>query len=74
MKMFAAAAAPVAYPLKGIDVQVSSAFAGRRRDPVILAKIEQGEWDRLKAGDAEKHAVLENWKRLQAETIGGKLS
>ena len=69
IKMFAAAAAPVAYPLKGIDVQMSRAFTSRRRDPVIMARIEQGEWERLKASDAEKQAILEQWDKLHAEPL-----
>ena len=74
MKMFAAAAAPVAYPLKGLDVGVSNAFAGRRRDPVVVARIEQGEWERLKASDAEKQAVIEAWGRLQTHSWENELS
>ena len=70
MKMLAAAAAPVAYPLKGFDVQVSSAFAGRRRDPVVAARIEQGEWERSKASEADVNAILDRWKALQTSSNG----
>ena len=69
MKLFAAAAAPLAYPLRGLDVQMTRLFAGRRRDPVMIARFEQGEWERLKASDAEKQAIVKQWEILGANTM-----
>nr|OQO00313.1 hypothetical protein B0A51_17763 [Rachicladosporium sp. CCFEE 5018] len=46
MKLCEAMAAPVGYPLKGIEMEISQAIARRHRDPVDTARIAQA-WKAL---------------------------
>lgn len=64
-KLLAAMAAPIAYPLKGLDVQMSKAFARQRRDPVVMVLIEQGEREYAGASSAERQAIVEQWQTVE---------
>jgi hypothetical protein len=65
VKMFSAMAAPVGYPLKGVDVRWSRIMANRKGDPVIRAKILQGEHESLLASSEEKAEILRRWHDLE---------
>ena len=64
VKLLAAAAAPVAYPLKGIDVQVTQIAARRQWNHVIAMKVQQGEHEFLEAGKSEKQFIIDRWNEL----------
>ena len=66
-KWLSAMAAPVAYPLKGLDVTVTNAFRRKRRDLVSLARMELGEWEYAEANKEERQAVVDRWNELQLE-------
>ena len=57
-------AAPVGYPLKGIDMEIAKAVARRYRDPVDTAKIAQGEWEYHESSEVNRQEVLAAWKAL----------
>ena len=64
MKMFSAMAAPVGYPLKGVDVALTSATHAYRRDHIKHAKLDRGQYELSIATAAEKAAVLDAWLRI----------
>lgn len=64
VKMFSAMAAPVGYPLKGVDASINSAFNSRKRDPVRQGKIDRGQEEVFSATAEEKTAVLGAWLRI----------
>jgi hypothetical protein len=65
VKMFSAMAAPVGYPLKGVDVRWSKIMANRQGDPVIRGKILQGEHEFSSASSEEKAEILRRWHDLE---------
>lgn len=67
MKLFSAAAAPVGYPLKGVDVRASKIFARRGGDMVERAMLERGEYELLHATSSQQQAVLKHWDELAYE-------
>lgn len=64
-------AAPIGYPLKGLDVEIATAVAKRHRDPIDAARIAVGEWEYNEASEAERNAVLAAWHRLPESACEG---
>jgi hypothetical protein len=66
VKLFSAMAAPVSYPLKGVDVRWNKILANRQGDPVIQVKILQGEHEFSLASSEEKAEILRQWHDREA--------
>ena len=60
-----AAAAPVAYPLKGVDVAVSKLIVKDPEDSIRSARIVQGEYEYAEAREEKRQAILSAWESLR---------
>ena len=57
----------VGYPLKGIDAQVTKGATMKIFDPIISARVAQGEHEYVKISEEEKRNIVEEWHLKIAE-------
>jgi hypothetical protein len=50
------------YSLKGLDMEISKAFGGGNSNAIMVARLAQGEQEYLKASDATKKEIIEQWR------------
>jgi hypothetical protein len=58
----AAMSGTVGYSLKGVDVAISNASGSRKCNPVVAARLAQGEQECLEASDATKKDIIQRWQ------------
>jgi hypothetical protein len=51
----------VGYSLKGVEVEITKALRGLNGDPIVSARVAQGEWEFLEASEEEKREVVAGW-------------
>ena len=56
----------VGYPLKGIDVAITKGASEKILDPVIHARVAQGELEYEGASEAEKKDIIDRWVALMS--------
>lgn len=51
----------VGYSLKGINAEFSKGATARIFEPVLSARVAQGEWEHLPASEEEKTEIVQWW-------------
>lgn len=78
------ASAILGYSLKGIDAEITKVATQKIFDPVVSARMAQGELEYLEVSEAEKMEIIQQWyikvtenkkkkeKKLQSKNKTGK--
>lgn len=61
------ASAILGYSLKGIDVQITKVAKQKIFDPIVSARMAQGELEYLEVSEAEKREIIQQWYIKVAE-------
>lgn len=57
-------AAPVAYPLKGLELDFDRLAGLKSPDPIVASRMQQGELDYRASTSAQMQAVIAQWTEL----------
>lgn len=76
------ASAMIGYSLKGIDAEINKAMTREILDPIVSARLAQGELEYLEVSKEEKNEIIQQWysnvaekkkkKKLQSKDKKGK--
>lgn len=61
------ASAIIGYSLKGIDAQITNVVTHKIFDPIVSARMAQGELEYLEVSEDEKKEIIQQWYTKVAE-------
>ncbi|MCJ1468979.1 hypothetical protein MMC07_007610 [Pseudocyphellaria aurata] len=67
IKPFGGASAMIGYSLKGIDAEFTKAMTHKILDPIVSARLAQGELEYLEVSKEEKKEIIQQWYSNVAE-------
>lgn len=61
LTLYLGVGAILGYTMKGIDVEISKGAKQKTFDPIVSAKILQGELEYLEVSEKEKKEIIQQW-------------